>query len=81
MITRKIKFIALLGALALGGCDPDTYLAPSQKVAICDALLGPIYYNTYNSKSGRYSGHILALDLKQRNQIWDGLGCKVSKGG
>ena len=57
------------------GCDPASQLTPAQTKDICTALIGPIRYNTYNPKSGRYSGHILALDLKQRNQIGAYLRC------
>lgn len=66
----------LLGALMLGGCDPQD-LSPATRNALCTVLVGPIRYNTYDPKSGRYSGPVLALDLKQRNQIGQRLGCPL----
>ena len=71
--TGTIAAVLLL-ALALGGCDPSS-LSPATLQAICTALVGPIKYNTYNRASGRFSGPVLAPDLKQRNQIGRKLGC------
>lgn len=68
-------FLVLTLALALGGCDPQQALGPAGFTAICTALVGPIKYNTYNHKSGRFAGPILGMDLKQRNQIGRRLGC------
>jgi hypothetical protein len=80
MRVKKIKRIALLpialllmGAAGPVGCTPN--LSPAGLHAICNALVGPIRYNTYNRASGRYAGPILGLDLKQRNQIGQRLGC------
>ena len=66
--------VILLGGLLLAGCDPGD-LSQAQTKAICHALIGPIHYNTYNPKSGRYSGHVLALDLHQRNLVGRYLHC------
>src|SRR5665213_595092 len=68
--------VGLLAALTLGGCDPSD-LSPATRQSLCAALVGPIRYNTYHPKSGRYSGPVLALDLKQRNQIGQRLGCPL----
>lgn len=70
--------IPMLLALVLGGCDPQD-LSPATLQSICAAVVGPIRYNTYNPKSGRFSGPVLALDLKQRNQIGQRLGCPLYK--
>jgi hypothetical protein len=64
---------ALLCLFLLTGCDVN--VSQAQSVAICHALIGPIHYNTFNPKSGRYSGHILAIDLKMRNQVGQALHC------
>ena len=64
----------LLPILCFASCTPED-LTPAQTTAICEALIGPIHYTTYDPKSGRYSGHILALDLKQRNQVGQALHC------
>ena len=66
--------LVILVCLLLAGCDVGD-LTPAQTTAICHALIGPIHYNTYNPKSGRYSGHILAIDLKMRNQVGQALHC------
>lgn len=72
---RAILITALaISALALAGCDPED-MPPQSRNAICLALRGPIYYNTYNPKSGRHAGAVLALDLHQRNVIWRRLSC------
>ena len=71
------KFACLIiGCLALAACTPED-LTPVQRNTICRALVGPIRYNTYDPKSGRYSGHVLALDLKVRNQIGQALRCPL----
>ena len=69
--------LLLLLTLALGGCDPQDTLGPAGFTAICTALIGPIKYNTYNHKSQRYAGPILGMDLKQRNQVGQRLGCPL----
>ena len=68
----------ILGFLSLASCTPED-LTPVQRNTICTALVGPIRYNTYDPKSGRYSGHVLALDLKVRNQIGEALRCPLYK--
>ncbi len=70
---RYIPIVAL--AVVLGGCNPEQALGPAGLRSVCTALVGPIKYNTYVKSSGRYSGPVLALDLKQRNQIGQRLGC------
>ena len=69
-----MKWCIPLVAILLAGCGPND-LTPAQTTAICHALIGPIHYNTYNPKSGRYSGHVLALDLHQRNLVGQYLHC------
>ena len=74
LLTLSIIFCAFTQA----GCTPED-LTAVQRNTICNALVGPIRYNTYDPKSGRYSGHILALDLKVRNQIGQALRCPLYK--
>ncbi len=72
-----MRWIVLIFAgFCLLGCTPED-LTPVQRNTICNALVGPIRYNTYDPKSGRYSGHVLALDLKVRNQIGEALRCPL----
>jgi hypothetical protein len=77
-IFRRFSYMRIatlcMCAVFLGGCDPGD-LTPAQTTAICHALIGPIHFNTYNKKSGRYSGHVLALDLHQRNLVGQYLRC------
>lgn len=80
MWSKYMILIGLLGALTLGGCNPQD-LSPATRQSLCAALVGPIRYNTYKPKSGRYSGPVLALDLKQRNQIGQRLGCPLYRRG
>lgn len=71
-----IVAISFLLLCLLGGCDPSD-LSPATRSSLCAVLVGPIRYNTYDPRSGRYSGPVLALDLKQRNQIGQRLGCPL----
>ena len=75
----KTPLIAVLGAaLTLAGCasriDPKD-LNPNNLSAVCQALVGPIKYNSQNVKSKRHAGPELAPDLKRRNQIGQALHC------
>ena len=70
----------LMVAVLLTGCqttddlDPRL-LNPTNRSAVCEALVGPIQYNSQNPKSGRHAGAVLVPDLKQRNQIGQALRC------
>jgi hypothetical protein len=80
----KPIFLLILATLLMGAAGPagcDAQLAPGSLHAICNALVGPIRYNTYTKTSGRYAGPILGMDLKQRNQIGQRLGCPQYKTG
>ena len=78
MIKRTSQWIAILClCVSLGGCLTDgigmmpvTTLTP-----ICSALVGPLKYNTFKKLSLRYAGRVLAVDLHQRNEIGQRLGC------
>ena len=75
-----MKRIALLLALTLtlpllAACDPADNLDQATIKTICKALVGSIRYNSTSNKHFRYAGKVLVLDLKQRNQVWDGLHC------
>lgn len=69
-------FTILLGlVLMLSGCQhtgPGRTLKPQP---ICDALVGPIKYNSKNPKSLRFAGQTLVLDLRLRNRIGAALNC------
>ena len=68
----RIGIIVLLGLLS--ACTPQD-LTPVQRATICHALVKGIPYNTYDKESLRYAGMLLALDVKQHNQIWLSLKC------
>lgn len=70
---RKVLFSVLV-CMLLAGCDPSD-LSPATLDSICSALVGPIRYNTYKPTSPRHAGPVLGMDLKQRNQIGQRLGC------
>jgi hypothetical protein len=74
---RKPFWIIMFATLLMGAADPGgcVQMSPAGLHAVCSALVGPIVYNTYNRTSGRYAGPILGMDLKQRNQIGQRLGC------
>lgn len=70
----KYVILAILLAAAPAGCNVNQ-LSPNAKAPICDALVGPIRYNSRNKNSLRYAARLLVPDLKQRNQIGQRLGC------
>lgn len=73
------KFLILLPvAVLLGGC-PNDELPPSTVAPICKALIGPIKYNSTFPGSKRFAAALLAMDLKQRNQVGRNLGCPLYK--
>jgi hypothetical protein len=75
------KFLILLPvAVLLSGClGDDAELPPSTVAPICKALIGPIKYNSMSPMSKRFAGALLAMDLKQRNQVGRNLGCPLYK--
>ena len=70
--------IAVL-ALVLAGCATTSQLPPSTIAPICKALIGPIKYNSMTPTSKRFAAALLAMDLKQRNQVGRNLGCPLYK--
>ena len=69
--------VLLLIAFAAAGCvtNGTTGYRPSDKNAVCKALNGPIKYNSTRPQSARFAGAVLALDLKERNEIGRQLNC------
>ena len=74
---RKFTIFGSMCALSvlLLGCDPTANLDSATLKTICTALIGPIRYNAENKASLYFAGQKLVFTLKQRNQVWDGLGC------
>lgn len=66
--------LALCVCALVGGCV-TTDLPAETIQPICKALIGPIKYNSTKKTSLRFAGQVLALDLKQRNQVGERLGC------
>lgn len=63
-------------AVTLAGCGPEGRLpSPRDTSSICKALIGPIKYNSLDKDSKRFAAQVLALDLKQRNQVGVALRC------
>jgi hypothetical protein len=76
---REIVIFALvLAAIVLGACDKDA-LPPATIAPICQALIGPIKYNSTVPGSKRFAAALLAMDLKERNQVGRNLGCPSYK--
>lgn len=71
--------VAVALALVLSGCATTSQLPPSTIAPICEALIGPIKYNSLSPASKRFAGALLAMDLKQRNQVGRNLGCPLYK--
>lgn len=67
--------IVLPVALLLAACEPTPQQIALHRTPICDALIGPIRYSSTNKQSNRYAAAVLALDLKQRNQVGEYLRC------
>lgn len=79
---RVIFFMIVACAIIvlLAGCaGQNVDLNPTRTAPVCDALVGPIKYNSANPKSPRHAGPALAPDLKQRNQVGENLGCPAYK--
>ena len=75
---KSFLFPLLCAALLLAACDPNA-LPPSAIAPVCSALVGPIKYNSTNKMSKRFAAALLAMDLKQRNQVGVNLGCPQYK--
>ena len=71
---KTLALSIIFCAFALAACTPQD-LTPVQRATICHALVKGIPYNTYDKESLRYAGMLLALDVKQHNQIWLALKC------
>jgi hypothetical protein len=79
---REIVIFAVASAtLLLAGCDLKSQLPPSSIAPICRALIGPIKYTSTlkSPMSKRFAAALLAMDLKQRNQVGVNLGCPQYK--
>lgn len=70
---RVISVLAL--GLTLSGCFQATMQAARKTAPVCDALIGPIRYNSTVRTSARFAGPALAPDLNQRNQVGRNLRC------
>jgi hypothetical protein len=68
------KLFILLLALPLGGCF-ETLQQPITLNPICEAIIGPIQYNSTNKASSRYAAPNLVSDLKERNDVGVRLNC------
>ena len=59
----------------LGGCAATTTIHINNISPVCQALVGPIKYNSTLKTSARYAGPALAPDLRVRNEVGINLGC------
>lgn len=70
---RICSILAL--ALTLGACAHGKRLDGTSKKVVCEAMVGPIHYNSKNRKSAFYAGPRLAPQLRVRNRVGINLGC------
>lgn len=75
-----MKALALCLVVLLAGCAHVPDGRPTTRQPVCDALIGPIKYNSTNPKSRRHAGPDLAPDLKRRNQVGVNLRCPQYRG-
>lgn len=71
---RVISLVIVLSVI-LGGCAGTLPSPTKSDSAVCDALVGPIKYNSKNPKSSRYAAKNLAPDLAVRNRVGINLQC------
>lgn len=71
---KSIGLLILLSVL-LGACQTDGIGTTTKVSTICQALVGPIKYNSKNEKSLRYAARALVPDLAERNRIGQALNC------
>lgn len=71
MIRTLNKIAVTVGMLMLGGC----VTTGSTPTAVCDALIGPIHYNSKVTTSPSHAGPALAPELAKRNRVGINLGC------
>ena len=79
---KQFLFIGMplfAASVILAGCATLSQLPPSALAPICKALIGPIKYNSLSPTSKRFAAALLAVDLKQRNQVGRNLGCPLYK--
>jgi hypothetical protein len=70
LVLALLLVLVLLSGCVTNGPGSSTTLQP-----VCDALIGPIKYNSTNPKSARHAGKALVPDLRERNQVGRNLGC------
>jgi len=71
---KSLAFCIIFCAFTQVACTPED-LTPVQRNTICTALVKGIPYNSWDKNSQRYAAALLALDIKQHNQIWLALRC------
>jgi hypothetical protein len=76
---KKSLILLPVAFVILAGCATLDQLPPSTIAPICKALIGPIKYNSMSPTSKRFAASLLAIDLKQRNQVGRNLGCPLYK--
>lgn len=70
-----VLLAVLVAAVLLSGCARSSHPSVEQVTPVCDALVGPIHYNSTNLNSRRHAGPDLAPDLAQRNRVGMNLRC------
>ena len=74
---QQMRCAVILLSLVLAGCA-TTGSTQSLK-PVCDALIGPITYNSHNKNSDWHAGKKLVPELAKRNRVGINLHCPAYK--
>ena len=74
---KRLRRLSLIVAssILLAACATTNGIETTKIKPICDALVGPIQYDSRNPKDPRFAGRVLAPDLAVRNKIGGDLDC------
>jgi hypothetical protein len=72
-----MKAVAIMSLLLLAACAPPG--AVESLKPVCDALIGPITYNSHNKNSLWHAGPKLAPQIALRNSVGRNLSCPAYK--
>lgn len=67
--------LIIASSILLAACGTTNGTGIGKIKPVCDALIGPIHYDSRDPRNARYAGRALAPDLAARNKVGAGLGC------
>lgn len=71
----RLRFVLLAAVIPLAGCASVDKGSLQSLSPVCEALDGPILYNSKNKNSAYHAGPKLAPQLAERNSIGLNLNC------